>query len=962
MRAQLSLTIRANRAATCRSSALVIVLFFVALISILLIGYLASMRLERFSAETHLSGVLANIYADAGTRVAVSQLYTATSDPTKSWISQPGCIYSFTGATTVGSASLITNNLSSGTNGIGSGTPSANVAVDLNPVSVPTGGNPMAPATGSLPTTTMYVQWIYQYQDGSFSTNVPAATPASNPVIGRFAYWVDDEATKININTAGDRTAANLTNQSNPNRVSLDVFSTADAQAITNYSSQTNFNSVDEVGRAGVSSTVTQNKFAITSYSHSPDLSMIGAPRILLTTQKWLADANGTTNFIDILTTESTGPRGQAGYQDPGNLFNSDGTFNINATNACNVLNRIVAELTNSAWPVGPGRCFSTTGGGGLVKYSKANTIRNADVFQIAYNIVDYVRGVESTNVVLEPFTDSYSSSPIGFQPWTTTAGGSGRYSYGRRLFVSEMGVAWTNYIQLTSGAYPLAVKQGLAGTPAATQAWFLQGEYYEKLYLPYFPGTSYVDLTKYDSSSAAGSTINVSGPVNNQADNNYYSKLYPIGPITAASVVVGSNGTKLYPGHTVTLKGGPIWMCRTNGATFSYPTNVIFNLSLQHSPNTTVTLKVDNGSIWQATNVPTLTTPGAELGAGGVTSLCVEDPMVNQADVDWHASSPSGSTGNHLDQDGLSPVPSPTYGKPSTNAPEQDADSSGNVTTNYMFVPAPNGTPSNPDGIIHSVGELGFVHTGTDGGAAGVPWRTIHLQPEKNPKFLPDWLILDLFSAPVYTNVVGAASLPYALPYSTNSAFANNTTNAVPNRGGQINLNALITGISTNNAYLATNRTLPLRALFAGAATNTALVSSSTWTNYIDSTTGYLSMTGASSVALNVINGTTASIAATGQNGVNYTNFYHPAQLCEIKGVADGGEGSEAVIRDITGQAAVNSNVFAVYSVGQALKQDPTGAIHVLGERRKETIVERIVTPGSPPTVHFQTVYTKNL
>src|SRR5579859_6995221 len=93
-----SLKSRAYQAANQRSSALIIVLFFVSLLSILLIGFLASMRLEKFSTQSHLSGVLADIYADSGTRVALAQLYTATVDPTKSWISQPGCIYSISSA------------------------------------------------------------------------------------------------------------------------------------------------------------------------------------------------------------------------------------------------------------------------------------------------------------------------------------------------------------------------------------------------------------------------------------------------------------------------------------------------------------------------------------------------------------------------------------------------------------------------------------------------------------------------------------------------------------------------------------------------------------------------------------------------------------------------------------------------------------------------------------------------
>lgn len=56
----------------------------------------------------------------------------------------------------------------------------------------------------------MPVRWIYQRRDGTLAvagpdgTFTPPSTAPSNPVVARFAYWVDDESCKVNINTASE--------------------------------------------------------------------------------------------------------------------------------------------------------------------------------------------------------------------------------------------------------------------------------------------------------------------------------------------------------------------------------------------------------------------------------------------------------------------------------------------------------------------------------------------------------------------------------------------------------------------------------------------------------------------------------------------------------------------------------------------------------------------------------------
>lgn len=76
------------------------------------------------------------------------------------------------------------------------------------------GGTP-SPSNNPAP---MPVRWLYLLQDGTLSPGVlgggaggssdvsVANATASNPVIGRIAFWTDDESSKVNINTASEGT------------------------------------------------------------------------------------------------------------------------------------------------------------------------------------------------------------------------------------------------------------------------------------------------------------------------------------------------------------------------------------------------------------------------------------------------------------------------------------------------------------------------------------------------------------------------------------------------------------------------------------------------------------------------------------------------------------------------------------------------------------------------------------
>ncbi len=86
---------------------------------------------------------------------------------------------------------------------------------------------------------------------------------------------------------------------------------------------------------------------------------------------------------------------------------------------------------------------------------------------------------------------------------------------------------------------------------------------------------------------------------------------------------------------------------------------------------------------------------------------------------------------------------------------------------------------------------------------------------------------------------------------------------------------------------------------------------------------------------------------------------YYSPGGVVEIEGVADGGEKSEELVRQIANLTTARGNVFSVYTVGQAIKQTPAGKLIVSGEQRMQAMIERYVDAG---VVRFAPVYTRSL
>jgi len=318
-----------------------------------------------------------------------------------------------------------------------------------------------------------------------------------------------------------------------------------------------------------------------------------------------------------------------------------------------------------------------------------------------------------------------------------------------------------------------------------------------------------------------------------------------------------------------------------------------------------------------------------ATISLAKITSMSVDDPMLNKRSTDWVQGPNTFGSANS----GIS-----TLGKsPAVPSPQQDTDQNGKLTDIDMVFPAPKGSASNPYGMVQSVGELGFVHSGIDVSVSavglGVPWRTLRLQPETSGSTdLPDWALLDLFSVPMLNT--NAFTRPNLQSY-----------------GGKINLNARIVPFTNSVGTPLFARLGPLQSLLLNATNTTSPV-----TNTV---TAPLATTLSSNIDSYVLASANGLAGRTFGTGALTNVYFSSGQIAEIAGVADGGEGSEALVRQVLGLSATRGNVFSIYTIGQAVKQDKSGSIHVLSESRFQHIIERWDTGTN---VSFRPVYTRTL
>ncbi|HUI08248.1 MAG TPA: hypothetical protein VL486_14710 [Verrucomicrobiae bacterium] len=219
-----------GRRSNARGIALILTLAIMALVTLIVIGFAVSMRVQNAASKNMNDVLKARELARAAVDQVVAQIRqattrgTSTSGTVLSYVTFPGGIYNFFSDATTNGATLYSM---AATIPPTSETFDMNDAVNNNLWITGKGGEFPASAASEFP-----VGWVYVGQDNTVTPPAaylappnayPMVLPTPKPIIGRFAYWVDDEASKININTAGHGwTTSDPYGDSNPLAIGLD--------------------------------------------------------------------------------------------------------------------------------------------------------------------------------------------------------------------------------------------------------------------------------------------------------------------------------------------------------------------------------------------------------------------------------------------------------------------------------------------------------------------------------------------------------------------------------------------------------------------------------------------------------------------------------------------------------------------------------------------------------------------
>ncbi|HRJ71735.1 MAG TPA: Verru_Chthon cassette protein A [Terrimicrobiaceae bacterium] len=249
-----------SHSARRRGAALIIVLSILVILILLVVGMLSRITTERTAASAYASNVATRNLADIAVNLVQGQINEASTQGIDyAWASQPGMVRTYDAAGSlfrayklysapdmVSSAVSLTADVPpSGWRAQSGGwtdlnepvqsadglrlsypilDPAAIAAIeDISPVeglslTAPPGynsGQSASPANNPAP---MPVRWLYVLRDGQLTLpsavsgatadfSASAIQPSKdNPIVGRVAFWTDDDTAKININTAGEGT------------------------------------------------------------------------------------------------------------------------------------------------------------------------------------------------------------------------------------------------------------------------------------------------------------------------------------------------------------------------------------------------------------------------------------------------------------------------------------------------------------------------------------------------------------------------------------------------------------------------------------------------------------------------------------------------------------------------------------------------------------------------------------
>jgi len=956
---------------------LVVALAFIVIITILAVGFAETVRLARPAAASYLERSRADQYARSGVERVIATLNQQTGDTNRNWISQPGQLVAGSLSDNAGSAvdeRKVISTVVPLHSGAVSGSASADKVLAPPNLNVSTFRDPgthliteRKDDSGNL--LTMPVDWIYVRKSGNLETNTPPSISASDPIIGRYAYWTDDASSKVNYNIAWGKTG-NTNTTGHPTRVDLTAltnftqtladtihnFVTSAAPSYNFFNTPSDARRIEEVsGGAGAAAALKENKFEVTNFNSDPNTTFFNEPRIVLTTRpdragwtykngQWvgvngLPWPNGRPLYLRVLKNEGT-------VFQP-NVISSGG---LDPGNVNNLLNTAVSETITMlalATPPQPSYMQRTdwpmvSGDGSIQKKYFSNypsAVQNTRLAQLAINIIDYVRAKESPMNIVPPLVGEFDASKPEKQRFALNTDS---------LFNSYMGLSRTPYVTEVGAWLGQAQAQNAMPSDFTNLKQINPNDviyaFKVEVYLPKNYGVQEVDLSKLYLFINASNLYSWTG-VSHQ------------GYIAAKLDAPGMISNPSNPGSSI-LKAGnyavvtvlqPFFADNKSGEVLQTmpsprPSTVSFRVALQMGKGNQNLEKVPvaSGNAYQLS----LPIDAEGVGEGGITTMESDDPRVDKQRGDWVVNSPGvNSLGNVNKRNSVGKSPESVFPALGANDPQRDTDAGGKVSDSSFYMPPPAGKvftradgtlDDNTRGQVMSAGELGFIHTGIEacqivksGGTdytapPGIPWRTLRLQPNRDgTDVVPDWALIDLFTAPVaapdqYNKYVYA---PHDFSF-----------------GGRVSLNSKVEPFNIS-------RTIPLQAVFKNSTHDASNLASK------------LSASQAQDLATNVYN----RILAAGGKKYGYPDGYDSVgEVVEMKGVADGGEESEELFRQVANQLTARGAVYDVFSIGQALKQTPAGKLVITGEQRLQSVVERYQDVDGK--IHISPVYSRAL
>ncbi|WP_038164400.1 hypothetical protein [Verrucomicrobium sp. BvORR106] len=958
-----------------RGAALIMTIIVLSLITVMVLGFADLVRNETITSSSHKDRGRAQFFATMGVDMVQGILQKETADPARSWASKPGAL--IVPADTVADPAADPTKLVRQVD-LHSGHPSstpptlpmlapANLNIetlsDQNPRTHLITDQAADPANPTAGTVKLGLKWVYVRQNGGLDdAESPVLNNKTNPLVGRFAYWADDESSKINLNTAWKRnpiggsqpptTAKNSFSPSHPTSVNLAALNGFTPEmadqlhaAITpghsymdmDTSGETNrfFNSTFEarVLGPGFVTALNASKFETTHYNHDPDTTFFNEPRIVLTTQK--KHSRGRP-FLDIL--KNPGTDTTLG-DDPGYIRKKASPYNtatsaetIDRTKLDNVLQKLIGYLERTDWPMTSGKRSLQD------KYFAGNKTRLA---QLALGIIEYVRCAESDKPFVEPIRLFYVNGKYELVTTGNYTGNDDTFKGNARgLHITEMAV-WRS-MTATNSRYKVRyyIEVHLPKDYGFDSVNLLEPEPGRKLFLyqtladGFYASANATQTAAVDNGTVAvpqrwfkvamdGSTVVPTTILENGAPGNPVMQ-----PGEYRTIVM-----EFYRASTSTIFG-----MRHGLAVADTSANANNAVRLDLTPVPDFAPKGITLNYTAATNVPDM---GINTIPPQLKSMETDDPRVNGVKQDWQMRTSGHTFGARNSRYNVGKAPTVA-----NSEPEQDTDKAGNISDASLRLPYPRGHARNPSGVVYSPGELGFVSTGLEGKSrdagggeavkGGTPWRSLRLQPNRynNTDEVPDWAFMDLFTVPV------------DVPTQAKSMFAPHNSST----SGRVNMNAQAQPFG-NPALVSSplERRLPLVALLAGVPYPTP-----TDPNAI------LTTAKAQDIASNIYFRTLAD--ASNFKGKTYgkaDTYDSPGEVVEIKGVADEGEESEAVVRGIANLITSRGGVFTIYTIGQALNESRNGTLRITAEQRQQVMLERYTSGGQ---VHFRKVASQLL